>query len=171
MNSREKLLAATRACLLELGHGATTIKAIATRAGVNHGLIHHYFGSKENLVLEVVSMEQKTLLEKVTSQPNENVIPTIIRELVENPERAGLFVEILSLAGQMPQAAEGVRNALRVRDEMIHKKMGVEDPGLRWLVGSALLGLALTRRIEPNVPVDKVVQQIHKIMIKHKQQS
>ena len=36
--------------LSEVGTRATTVRAVAARAGVNHGLVHHYFGNKDGLL-------------------------------------------------------------------------------------------------------------------------
>ena len=49
---RQALIAATLSLVSDGGIRATTVRAIAERAGVTPGLIRHYFQSKENLVLE-----------------------------------------------------------------------------------------------------------------------
>jgi AcrR family transcriptional regulator len=51
-NSRadEKLVHAASELLVEVGPHGATVRSIAARAGVNHGLVHHYFGSKEQLM-------------------------------------------------------------------------------------------------------------------------
>jgi len=36
--------------LAESGPNAMTVRNVATRAGVNHGQVHHYFGGKQGLV-------------------------------------------------------------------------------------------------------------------------
>lgn len=47
----EQLLIAAAADLLgEVGPNAMTVRMIALRAGVNHGLVHHYFGGKSQLM-------------------------------------------------------------------------------------------------------------------------
>lgn len=47
----EQLLISAAADLLgEVGPNAVTVRAIAQRAGVNHGLVHHYFGGKTHLL-------------------------------------------------------------------------------------------------------------------------
>lgn len=38
----------------ERGLSAVSVRDVATRARVNHGLVHHYFGNKEDLLREVV---------------------------------------------------------------------------------------------------------------------
>lgn len=40
-------------CLAEQGHETATIKAIAARAGLPHGVIHYYFKRKEDIVSEL----------------------------------------------------------------------------------------------------------------------
>ena len=44
-----EILDAARAVFAQRGYGAAAVAEIATRAGVNHGLIRYYFGSKEKL--------------------------------------------------------------------------------------------------------------------------
>jgi len=46
----EKLIAAAGEMLAEVGPRAMSVRAVAQRAGVNHGLVHHYFGSKDALL-------------------------------------------------------------------------------------------------------------------------
>ena len=50
--AEEKLIVAARDLLAEVGPRATSVRSVAARAGVNHGLVHHYFGSKEALLRE-----------------------------------------------------------------------------------------------------------------------
>ena len=47
--SRERILSAALACFSETGFDAATTRAIASRAGVNLGLIKYHFGTKEAL--------------------------------------------------------------------------------------------------------------------------
>src|SRR5262245_34914262 len=51
--TREALVDATLALLAE--GGAFSVRDVARRAGVNHGLVHRHFGSKEALVREAVT--------------------------------------------------------------------------------------------------------------------
>ena len=43
-----------RKSLIKEGHRRCKIKFIADYAGVNHGLVHHYFGSKEELMVAFI---------------------------------------------------------------------------------------------------------------------
>ena len=48
------LLDAAERLLVEAGHGRITTRRVADEAGVNHGLVHYYFGSMENLFVQVL---------------------------------------------------------------------------------------------------------------------
>lgn len=52
--SKRALLDAAIALFAEFGPKSVPVRAIAKRAGVNHGLVHHYFGSKAGLVRAVL---------------------------------------------------------------------------------------------------------------------
>lgn len=50
----EALVAAATSLFAERGPGAVTVREVAARAGVNHGLVHRHFGSKDALVSAVL---------------------------------------------------------------------------------------------------------------------
>ena len=47
--TEERILAAARQMFADLGYDRTTIRAVARAAGVDAGLVMHYFGSKDEL--------------------------------------------------------------------------------------------------------------------------
>lgn len=53
-DARTRLLDAAERLLLEAGHAGITTRRLAEEAGVNHGLVHYYFGSMEELLLHVL---------------------------------------------------------------------------------------------------------------------
>jgi AcrR family transcriptional regulator len=52
--TKDAIVAAARAQFAERGYTATTIRSIAAEAEVNPALVHHYFGSKDQLFLQVL---------------------------------------------------------------------------------------------------------------------
>jgi AcrR family transcriptional regulator len=48
------LLDAAERLLVEVGHAGITTRRLAEEAGMNHGLVHYYFGSIENLLVRVL---------------------------------------------------------------------------------------------------------------------
>ena len=52
--AEEALLDAAERLLVEVGHAGITTRRLAEAAGVNHGLVHYYFGSNENLLVRAL---------------------------------------------------------------------------------------------------------------------
>ena len=50
----EALLDAAERLLVQHGHAGITSRALASEAGVNHGLVHYYFGSMEEVLVQVL---------------------------------------------------------------------------------------------------------------------
>jgi len=52
--AEEALLDAAERLLAEAGYAAITTRRLAEEAGINHGLVHYYFGSNENLLMHAL---------------------------------------------------------------------------------------------------------------------
>ncbi|BBO68990.1 hypothetical protein DSCA_29200 [Desulfosarcina alkanivorans] len=50
---RAEIVGALFDCLAGQGHEKVSIKAIAARAGLPHGVIHYYFKSKEDIIADL----------------------------------------------------------------------------------------------------------------------
>lgn len=61
------LLDAAEALLVEVGHANVTVRAVAERAGVNQGLVHYYFGSMEELLLQTLERFTDRLIARQTA--------------------------------------------------------------------------------------------------------
>src|SRR3954467_5395156 len=53
-SAEEALLDAAERLLVEVGYAGITTRRLAEAAGVNHGLVHYYFGSHENLLVQML---------------------------------------------------------------------------------------------------------------------
>ncbi len=62
--AEESLLDAAERVLLDAGYAGITTRRLAEEAGVNHGLVHYYFGSMENLLLRVLERFTDQLIER-----------------------------------------------------------------------------------------------------------
>ncbi|WP_039643193.1 TetR/AcrR family transcriptional regulator [Streptomyces sp. 769] len=69
---RPELLDDVAAYVLEHGLADLAMRPLATAVGVNHGTLLHHFGSKENLVTEVIQRLRTRMADAVdvTSSPN-----------------------------------------------------------------------------------------------------
>jgi AcrR family transcriptional regulator len=58
----EAFLDAAERLLVEVGHAGITTRRLAQEAGANHGLVHYYFGSMENLLVRVLERFTERLI-------------------------------------------------------------------------------------------------------------
>ena len=154
------VLAAARDCFAERGFDGCTIRAIAGAAGVDPALVHHYFGSKEDLFVAAVEapVDPADLLPEALAGGREalgeNVLRMFLRVWDGPMQPAGLAL-VRSATGS-EHRARLLREFLIAR--VLRRVVGTLDlpPAEREargaLVASQLAGLILTRyvlRLEP----------------------
>jgi AcrR family transcriptional regulator len=61
------LLDAAERLLIETGYAGLTTRKVAAEAAVNHGLVHYYFGSMEELLLQVLERFTGRLIDRQTA--------------------------------------------------------------------------------------------------------
>jgi AcrR family transcriptional regulator len=118
--AEEALLDAAERLLVEVGYAGITTRRLAEEAGVNHGLVHYYFGSMENLLVRVLERftERLTARQRALYAAD---IPFIekwrraMRYLVgEDVEYEKIWLELQALAWNQPELQGRVA---RVNDE------------------------------------------------------
>src|ERR687888_1535392 len=62
--ARTVLLDAAERLLVEAGHASITTRKVASEARVNHGLVHYYFGSIEELLFQAMERYTERLLDR-----------------------------------------------------------------------------------------------------------
>jgi len=60
--AQEAILDAAERLLVEVGHAGITTRRLADEAGVNHGLVHYYFGSIENVLVRALERFTERLI-------------------------------------------------------------------------------------------------------------
>jgi AcrR family transcriptional regulator len=101
--------------LLAEGYAAITTRRLATEAGVNHGLVHYYFGSVENLLLRVLERFTERLTERQRAMYADPDMPFLekwrqaMRYLVgEDVGYEKVWLELWALAWNRPELRERV---------------------------------------------------------------
>ena len=103
----DALLDAAERLLVTDGHGGITTRRLAAEAGVNHGLVHYYFGSLENLLAEVLERFTARMIERQRAMYQADV-PFLekwraaIRYLVADDEYQKVWWELQALAWNRP---------------------------------------------------------------------
>jgi AcrR family transcriptional regulator len=102
--AEEALLDAAEHLLVEVGHAGITTRRLAERAGVNHGLVHYYFGSNENLLARALERFTERLIRRqremyASAEPFVEKWRTAIRYLVsEDQSYEKVWLELQALA-------------------------------------------------------------------------
>jgi TetR/AcrR family transcriptional regulator, repressor for neighboring sulfatase len=95
---REALIAAGAQLFAERGPAHVSVKQVAAAAHVNHGLVHHYFGSKDSLVVAVLESLSEDAARELADHE-----PTAVIYATDGPtERHGRILAHLILAGEDP---------------------------------------------------------------------
>lgn len=64
VDAERKLLDAAERLLVEVGYAGITTRKVAAEAGLNHGLVHYYFGSMEELYVQVLERFTDRLIQR-----------------------------------------------------------------------------------------------------------
>jgi TetR/AcrR family transcriptional regulator len=117
----EALLDAAERLLLSVGHAGITTRRLAEEAQVNHGLVHYYFGSMENLLLRVLERFTERLTARQRAMYADPDLPFVekwrqaMRYLVgDDVEYEKVWLELQALAWNRPELRAEVA---RVNDE------------------------------------------------------
>ena len=62
--AEDALLDAAERLLVDVGYAAITTRRLAEEAGVNHGLVHYYFGSMEQVLVRALERFTQRLVER-----------------------------------------------------------------------------------------------------------
>lgn len=157
--TKEAILTAARTAFAERGFDATSLRTIATAAGVDPALIHHYFGNKDQLFLAAMH---------APIDPGE-VVPQVIAEGVDHiGERlVDAFIGVWDSpagtvgAALLRSAVNDERSARLLRDFLttqvlrrVAQAVDLPDAPRRLpLIASQMMGLAMTRYLLPMEPL------------------
>jgi AcrR family transcriptional regulator len=156
--TREDILAAARNQFGERGYAGATIRGIAAEAGVNPALVHHFFGTKEQVFIAALNIpiNPEVLVETILDGPHEQIGERIVRlflGLVNDPDIRQMFLALIRSVAGSPQIADLVRQFFEaVILTRVAGALGL--PPLR-LAGAAaqMMGLALLRHVVGAQPV------------------
>ena len=168
-DTRGAILAAARESFAHKGFAGTTIRAVAASAGVDAALVHHYFGSKDDLFIAALEIpaDPRQVVPMVFAEGVEGAGERLMRMFLsvwEDPEaRLPLIALVrasLGEAGPVNLLREGV---LRMIFTPLREILPGDDAEERvQLVLSQLVGLVVARyvlAVEPlaSMPPEDVV--------------
>jgi AcrR family transcriptional regulator len=139
--AEEALLDAAERLLVDVGHAGITTRKLAEEAGVNHGLVHYYFGSNENLLARTLERFTERLIERqralyASDEPFVDRWRTAMRYLVSEDqtyEKVWLELQALGwneaeLQARLARVNEEWRAVLTEAFEEPHRELGIALP-------------------------------------------
>src|SRR5688500_13973556 len=156
----EALMDAAERLLVDAGHAGITTRRLAEEAGVNHGLVHYYFGSNENLLLRTLERFTERLIARqrelyAADVPFAEKWRTAMRFLVsEDVTYEKVWLELQALAWNRDELRERLarvnaewRAVLTEAFALPHRELGIAMPldALVSLVMTFNLGMMVER--------------------------
>ncbi len=171
-DTRERILANARELFARNGIGNTSIRAIAAASDVDPALVHHYFGTKEQLFAAAVHIpiDPMQVIGPMREVPVEDLgltLPSILLPLWDSELGSGLIATMRSLL-----AGDDVSLIRSFLQDVITVEVGSrvdEPPGSgpirAQFVASQLVGVVMARYIlelEPfkSLPVQQIAETI-----------
>jgi AcrR family transcriptional regulator len=140
-----RILTAARQLFGEHGYDRTTIRAIATAAGSDPGLVMRYFGSKEKLFAQASAIPADGPIEGSPEQIAEQLTAGLTQKLADEPSVA---LAALRAMFSHPEAADEVRSAITAQQRQVAEQLPGDDAVLRSaVIGALTLGLVIGRHL------------------------
>jgi AcrR family transcriptional regulator len=166
---REQLTALGVAFLATRPLDELTIEVLSEQAGVSRGLVFHYFGSKQGLHRDVVTLARDGMLHATTPRrdlaPRERLHDTLTRIVMFVREHSGVFASLVrgssSRDAEASRVVDEARDAQAARLLEVYGELGYRDTRMlrvalhSWVVFAqeVLLDLALGT----GTPVEQIV--------------
>lgn len=168
-DTRGEILDAARASFAESGYGGTSIRRVAAAAGVDPALVHHYFGTKDDLFIAALEMptDPRRIMAAVAEGDRATVGARLVEAFLDVWDDPDARLRLLAIVRSGVVGEPGrtiVETAMkRLVFGFLVQALGIEDGDRRFaLVASQMAGLVMTRyvlQVEPiaSMPREEVV--------------
>ncbi|MFE4538887.1 TetR family transcriptional regulator [Streptomyces scopuliridis] len=153
-SAQQKILDAARTEFAERGYDKTSIRGIAKAAGVDPALVHHYFGTKDEVFAAAieVSFEPALMVPALLAGGPDGIGERLARYFIgvwENPVTRAPLLAVIRSALTHEAAAKVLRTfVLRRLLERVAEDLDVPNPTFRAeLAASHMLGIAFLRYV------------------------
>jgi AcrR family transcriptional regulator len=136
----QRIVEAMRRSVAQHGTAGSTFERVAREAGVSRGLLHYYFGTKEQLLAEAVRRDCQLRLERLEqqlagAQTAEDFIGLMAQHLQdairEDPDFITLLFELFTLSRRNDDIAMEYANLMRTMREQVAGMLTVaQDEGV-----------------------------------------
>lgn len=155
--TEQAILEAAREAFATTGYERTTIRAVASAAGVDPALVMQYFGSKEQLFGEAARWPDE--VQTVTTASRAELAAAALHDALERFEGAGTdreaAVALMRSCLTHPEATRVVRDeVMHERIAAVARTIGGDEADLRaGLLGACVIGVSMARHVLGVEPV------------------
>jgi AcrR family transcriptional regulator len=152
-DTRAAILTEARALFAAQGYAGTSIRAVAAAAGVDAALVHHYFGSKDDLFVAAlrVPLDPREVLLPVARGGVDGAGERLVRTFLAVWDDEATRLPLLTLVRTVfdPEGRQLVRDGfMRIVLGPVGAGLGVDQPERRMsLVASQLMGIVIARYV------------------------
>ncbi len=153
--TRQAILSAARELFAAHGVDGVSVRQIAAKAGVNHALVHRYFGAKDDMVAAILLAEGQRMSALGRPEADAGTSLAALREVLLHTLSEGRISLILMLRAEIDgMTPECVLEGVPLRPlvvlqawlaERAPEGSRVDTEALTMVVGAAMLGLASCR--------------------------
>jgi len=140
-----RILDAATEVFFSAGYDRATIRAVASAAGVDAGLVMHYFGSKQELYRRVIDAAPVAEVSGTPEEAAEQILAALAGRLASEPVASlALFRSMLT----NPEAASAASAGIARYEAQIAQAIPAADADLRAAIISAItLGITVSRHL------------------------
>jgi AcrR family transcriptional regulator len=140
-----RILDAASRVFVTAGYERATIRAVAAAAGVDAGLVMHYFGSKQELFRRVIGAAPVPEVSGAPGQATEQILATLADRLANEPVAS---LAILRSMLTNPEAASIISEGMARYQAQIAQAIPADDASLRAaLISAIILGVTVSRHL------------------------
>lgn len=170
-DTRTAILDAARARFAGAGFDKTSIRAVAADAEVDPALVHHYFGTKQQLFAAAVEfpVDPELFLRAIDAAPLDQLGVALVRGAVtvwDSPAGPGVVATVRRMLAGEPNLVRSF--LLQVVLERVRTRIATDEDDGRWrvsLVATQMMGILIARKVlelEPlaSMPLSAVVAAV-----------
>ena len=140
-----RILDAASRVFVTAGFERATIRAVASAAGVDAGLVMHYFDSKQELFRRVIDAAPIPEVSGAPEQATEQILATLADRLANEPAAS---LAILRSMLTNPEAASVISEGMARYQAQIAQAIPADDASLRAaLISAIILGVTVSRHL------------------------
>jgi len=159
LRTEARILDAAAQMFLTAGYERTTIRAVASAAGVDAGLVMHYFGSKQELFQRVTHASPAQPLGGTPEQVSEQILAILADSLTSEPVQSLAVLRSMLTHPEATQVAQ--EGAARYRAQISRSIPAADADTRAALVSAIMIGVIVSRHLLKNGGLtDATPQQI-----------